>query len=310
MPNQSIGQYRYRGDGTCMTPVASSKSYKPISMTGDTSSTDNTSFQDVRINTTQPLSRDVDYYLRVRIPQDMNYNLVFNIKLTKTEQQGGTEQFQFLKQISIPRGGSASNTYTVVLYETLDKTVKVAIPKVYVANAQNVKDDLYYDAATKKYYLGNGNTTYTQTNNYNDLVMTASWVHQAGTYFGYAEITFRPVEDNFSEITIEMIRTAEDYNIQGVVDGSTVYGRYIPLDQFDYSLYTLTNLVNDIRPNGQLDRVGIWSHPGLLMSVNGEEIRVGKSGLWEVDGILPIKSLGIVAKDYNDNFSIDYTYSE
>ena len=107
-----------------------------------------------------------------------------------------------------------------------------------------------------------------------------------------------------------MIRTAEDYNIQGVVDGSNVYGRYIPLDQFDYSLYTLTNLVNDIRPNGQLDRVGIWSHPGLLMSVNGEEIRVGKSGLWEVDGILPIKSLGIVAKDYNDNFSIDYTYSE
>ena len=44
------------------------------------------------------------------------------------------------------------------------------------------------------------------------------------------------------------------------------------------------------------------------MAVNGEEIRVGKSGLWEIDGILPIESLGIVAVDYGDNFSIDFMY--
>ena len=125
----------------------------------------------------------------------------------------------------------------------------------------------------------------------------------------FKSLVFRPVEDNFSEITIEMVRTAEDYNIQGVDDsGETIYGRYIPLDSFEYTLYTLTNLVNDINPNGSLDRVGVWSHPGLLMAVNGEEIRVGKSGLWEIDGILPIESLGIVAVDYKDQFSIDFMY--
>lgn len=311
MPNTSIGQYRFKGAGTCVTSVASSKSYKPISMTGDTTSADNTSFQDVRINTTSPLVRDEDYYLRVKIPQDMNYNLTFNIKLTKQEQQGGSEEFQFLKQITIPRGGGSANAYTVVLYETASGVVKSAIPKTYQAGVQNVKDDIYYDAATKKYYLGNGNTTYTQTEKYNDIVLTASWVHETGQYFGYAEMVFRPVEDNFSEITIEMVRTAEDYNIQGVSDsGSTIYGRYVPLDDFDYTLYSLSNLVMEMRPNNSLDRVGVWSHPGLLMAVNGEEIRVGKSGLWEVDGILPIKSLGIVAVDYKDNFSIDYSYSE
>lgn len=311
MPNTSIGQYRFKGAGTCVTSVASSKSYKPISMTGDTTSADNTSFQDVRINTTSPLARDEDYYLRVKIPQDMNYNLTFNIKLTKQEQQGGSEEFQFLKQITIPRGGGSANAYTVVLYETASGVVKSAIPKTYQAGVQNVKDNIYYDAATKKYYLGNGNTTYTQTEKYNDIVLTASWVHEAGQYFGYAEMVFRPVEDNFSEITIEMVRTAEDYNIQGVSDsGSTIYGRYVPLDDFDYTLYSLSNLVTEMRPNNSLDRVGVWSHPGLLMAVNGEEIRVGKSGLWEVDGILPIKSLGIVAVDYKDNFSIDYSYSE
>ena len=303
-----IGQYRFRGEGTCVTDVASSKSYKPISMTGSTG-TENTSCPDVRINTSNPLVRDADYYLYIKIPQDMNYNLTFNIKLTKQEQQGGTEEYQFLKQITIPRGGSATNTYNVVLYETSEKEVRATIPKTYQANTQNVKDDIYYDAVNDRYYLGNGNTTYTQTQNYNDIVMTASWIHQAGDYYGYAEMVFRPVEDNFSDITIEMVRTAEDYNIQGVDEsGTTIYGRYIPLDDFDYTLYSLTNLVNDINPNGSLDRIGVWSHPGLLMAVNGEEIRVGKSGLWEIDGILPIESLGIVAVDYRDNFSIDVMY--
>ena len=303
-----IGQYRFRGAGTCVTEVESSKSYKPVSMTGS-AGTDDTSFQDIRIDTSSPLVRDTDYYLYVKIPQDMNYNLTFNIKLTKQEQQGGTEEYQFLKQITIPRGGSAANTYNVVLYNTSENKVRAMIPHTYHSGAQNIKDDLYWDAVSNAYYLGNGNTTYTRTQEYNDIVMTASWIHQAGNYFGYAEIVFRPVEDNFSEITIEMVRTAEDYNIQGVdQNDETIYGRYIPLDSFDYTLYSLTNLVNDINPNGTLDRIGVWSHPGLLMAVNGEEIRVGKSGLWEIDGILPIKSLGIVAVDYKDNFSIDYFY--
>lgn len=303
-----IGQYRFRGAGTCVTEVESSKSYKPVSMAGS-AGTDDTSFQDIRIDTSSPLVRDTDYYLYVKIPQDMNYNLTFNIKLTKQEQQGGTEEYQFLKQITIPRGGSAANTYNVVLYNTSENKVRAMIPHTYRSGTQNIKDDLYWDAVSNAYYLGNGNTTYTRTQEYNDIVMTASWIHQAGNYFGYAEIVFRPVEDNFSEITIEMVRTAEDYNIQGVdQNNETIYGRYIPLDTFEYTLYSLTNLINDINPNGTLDRIGVWSHPGLLMAVNGEEIRVGKSGLWEIDGILPIKSLGIVAVDYKDNFSIDYFY--
>lgn len=308
MPGYQIGQYRFRGTGSCVSSVASSKSYKNVSMTGS-GSTDDASFRDMRITTNSPLIRDTDYYLYVKIPQDMNYNLTFNIKLTKREAQGATEEYQFLKNITIPRGGSATNVYNVVLYETSSGTIRAMIPETYVAGQTNVRDYIYYDAATGKYYLGNGNTTYTQTMDYNDMSMTATWIHQAGDYFGYAEIVFRPVEDNFSEITLEMVRTAEDYNIQSEDDsGNPVYGRYIPIDQFDYTLYTLTNLVNEINPNGPLYRIGVWSHPSLMMAVNGEEIRVSNSGYYELDGILPIESLGIVAVDYNDNFTIDFQY--
>lgn len=310
MPGYSIGQYRFRGTGTCVTTVPSSKSYKNVSMSGSVDVND-TSFRDIRINTSSAMIRNTDYYLYIKIPQDMNYNLTFNIKLTKQEAQGGTEEYQFLKQITIPRGGSATNVYNVALYETSDKNVRAMIPNTYVAGQRNIKDEIYYDAVSEKYYLGNGNTTYTETSNYNDIAMTASWIHQTGDYYGYAEIVFRPVEDMFSEITVEMVRTAEDYNIQTTdSSGDTIYGRFIALDDFEYTLYSLTNLVNEINPNGTLYRIGVWSHPGLLMSVNGEEIRVPNSGYYELDGILAIESLGIVATDYKDNFSIDYQFEE
>ena len=305
-----IGQYRFRGTGTCVTEVASSKSYKPISMTGSTG-TDNTSFQDVRINTTSPLIRDTDYYLYVKIPQDMNYNLTFNIKLIKQEISSSETEYQYLKSITIPRGGSGTNVYNVALYQTADGNVRAMIPEPYVVGAQNVRNYLYLDSNTGAYYLGNGNTTYTKTQNYNDLMVAASWVRQTGENYGYAEIVFRPVEDNFSQIILEMVRTAEDYNIQSEdSSGTTLYGRYVPLENFDYKLYALTNLVNEINPNGSLSRIGVWGHSGLLMAINGEEIRVGASNYYELDNILPVTSLGIVADGYDDQFSIDYQYEQ
>ena len=46
------------------------------------------------------------------------------------------------------------------------------------------------------------------------------------------------------------------------------------------------------------------------MAINGEEIRVGASNYYELDNILPVTSLGIVADGYDDQFSIDYQYEQ
>ena len=211
MPYQ-IGQYRFRGVGTCTQTVESSKNYKNIAMTGE--DVESASFRDVVITTTSALMRNTDYYLYVKIPQDMNYNLTFNIKLIKQEISSSETEYQYLKSITIPRGGSGTNVYNVALYQTADGDVRAMIPEPYVAGAQNIRNYLYLDSTTGDYYLGNGNTTYTKTQNYNDLMVTASWMRQTGENFGYAEIVFRPVEDNFSQIILEMVRTAEDYNIQ------------------------------------------------------------------------------------------------
>lgn len=313
MPGSIIGQYRYKGAGSCITEVPSEKSYTSTATVGAGEST--TSFQDIMVVTSQPLEQDQDYYLYLQIPQDMNYDMTFNIKLTRPEMQGSDNiVYQYLDGVTIPRGGTGTNVYNVVLYgigeydTSGNEKVNAMIPLEYVAGTKNTKGYLYRDANTGKYYLGNGNNTYTETTHYNDVSISASWIHQTGVNYGYAEIVFRPVEGAFSQITIEMVRSAEDYNIQQDVDNEVVYGRRVTLEDFDYTLYKLSNLVDEINADGVLTRIGIWGHSGLMMAVNGEEIRIGPSGFYELDNIIQISSLGIVARDYNDSFTIDYTY--
>lgn len=308
----SIGQYRFKGTGTCVSSVASEKSYVNTATVG--AGETSTSFQDIQIVTNQQLIADRDYYLYIKIPQDMNYDMTFNIKLVRPETAGSDETvYQFLKNITVPKGGSGNNVYNVALYgigeydESGKEKVQAMIPLTYVANQKNTKGALYVDNRGS-YYLGNGNNTYTPTTHVNDISMSANWIHDTGVNFGYAELVFRPVETSFSQIVIEMVRTAEDYNIQQDVGGQTVYGRRVTLEDFDYTLYSLTNIVDEINQDGSLNSIGVWGHSGLLMAVNGEEIRIGASGYYELLDIIPITSLGIVAVDYNDNFSVDYSF--
>lgn len=297
-----IGQIRYSGSG-CVSNVASSLGYESVSM-GESGSATSTSFQDVLITPNTPFIKDRDYYLSIKIPQDMNYDMTFNVKIIKKEDNLNTV-YQFLKSITILRGGSGENVYNVALYEKSDKSVAAMIPLEYRAGTSNTKDFLYYSSSNGKYYLGNGGTSYTETYNYNDLSVVASWKQEEGSNFGVFEMTFRPVEDSFAGILLEMVRTAEDYNIQRP-DGT--FGRLVDIDNVEYTLYELSNLVDQVNRDKTLSRIGVWSHPGLIMTINGEEIRVGPSGYYELDA-LDIESIGIVATSWADNWTMDYTYN-
>jgi hypothetical protein len=44
-----------------------------------------------------------------------------------------------------------------------------------------------------------------------------------------------------------------------------------------------------------------------LLAINGEEIKIGQSNFYELDDFT-ITSLGVVAKDSYDRFTIDYQY--
>lgn len=308
MSSYQIGQYRFGGSG-CVTNVNSSIGYQDVSM-GETTESTSTSFKDVVIIPDTPFVKGRDYYLSIAIPQDMNYDMAFNLKITKKE-HNSTVVYQFLKNIIISRGGTGENVYSVVLYEKSNGTVAAMIPLEYRAGTSNTKDFIYHDVVRDKYYLGRGGTSYIETHNFNELSVVASWKQQEGENFGVFELTFRPVDDSFTQILLEMVRTAEDYNIQRANStGQTEYGRKVDITKVKYKLYSLTNLVDYMNKDKSLSRIGVWGHSGLIMTINGEEIKIGPSGYYELDA-LEILSLGIVAEDNNfeNNFTIDYSYN-
>ena len=119
---------------------------------------------------------------------------------------------------------------------------------------------------------------------------------------------FRPIEEGFVSIVLSMTRQSEDYNIQHTTQNGTEYGRILDIDKTVCELYKVNNLVNSMNSNANLDRIVVWGHSGLMMAINGEEIKIGPSGFYELSEV-PVSSLGVVARDFNDSFTVDYEFS-
>lgn len=65
--------------------------------------------------------------------------------------------------------------------------------------------------------------------------------------------------------------------------------------------------INNILPQSQIKRFGIWGNPSQLLCVNGEKIQIGKTGLYEMSNEnIIINFLGIIPQ--KSNFIIDYEY--
>jgi hypothetical protein len=57
-----------------------------------------------------------------------------------------------------------------------------------------------------------------------------------------------------------------------------------------------------------LTHIGVWGHPEQILAINGEEIRIGQSGFYELNDFT-ITQLGVIVNDpIKDRFTIDYEY--
>jgi hypothetical protein len=135
---------------------------------------------------------------------------------------------------------------------------------------------------------------------------------------------------NLNCVWFEITRDSADNNIVNSINNEQVAGRYVNPDNVGYALY----LVNNIIPNfensssfSSLSKMTINGNPGLMMIVNGEEMRIGPSGQFSFDAI-PITSIGVASGSYsgyyfnagstqttnlsaeqiNNSFVIDYEY--
>lgn len=307
---QIAGQLRYSSDLHAVTEIHPVLSYRSVDTSSD--STDATSFVDFVISPNgEQFIQNRDYYLKLQVPQDLNYTLTFDVQLIK---QGSSieDTYQHIKTVSITRGGTGDNTYHVVLYEDKDGVVKSMIPRPYIAGATGVKNEIYYQESTGYYWISNGGTSYSRWTKFNSIIAIASWREEHTINYGLFEMVFTPIDSGFSHIFVKMIRTAEDYSIQRVAsNGGIEYGRKVDISLVKTTLYLLNNLVPKITTTGLINRIGVWGHPGLLMAINGEEIRVTRNGYYELDDF-SIERLCVVAadNDFTNFFTIDYTFDD
>lgn len=128
------------------------------------------------------------------------------------------------------------------------------------------------------------------------------------------ELIFHP-NNVYNEIVFELERLALDFNID---NGDNTSGRIMQIKVVDF--YIINNLIDtylSTRFQGlkELKKIGIQGPPGLLFTINGEEIRVGRSGIYELyNEDIAISYIGFVVKDSlftqdgKDYFILDFKY--
>jgi len=113
--------------------------------------------------------------------------------------------------------------------------------------------------------------------------------------------------NTYNQIKFDLQRELEDYNTKNT-DGS--YGRLckIEIDRLD-DIYNVVNFLYSSTGSNNLLQIGVQSAPGLLMCINGEEIHIGRSGLYEILNGYKVTFIGFIVEP-NDGkyFILDYQY--
>lgn len=121
------------------------------------------------------------------------------------------------------------------------------------------------------------------------------------------EFIFTP-NNTYNRIVFELQRESEDYTKKNK-DGT--YGRLMNIDITNLS--TISNVLSYIN-HSPLTKIGIQGPPGLLMCINGEEIRIGRSGIYEITNGYKVNFIGFVVKSSSQTasersyFILDYQY--
>ena len=111
----------------------------------------------------------------------------------------------------------------------------------------------------------------------------------------------------YNQIYFQLNRELIDYN---TLKPDGTYGREmnISIDRLD-EVYNIINYLNtSIDNKSALKQIGIQGPPGLLMNINGEAIRVGRSGLYEINNGIKITFIGFIVEADEKYFILDYQY--
>jgi hypothetical protein len=132
------------------------------------------------------------------------------------------------------------------------------------------------------------------------------------------ELIFNP-NSTYNQIVFDLKRDSLDfYSSTTLSDGTRVNGRVMEVEILEFE--RVTNVVTSYLAKNysgltQLKKIGIQGPPGLLFTINGEEMQIGRSGIYELyNSNIIISYIGFVIKDSSytqdgkDYFIMDFRY--
>jgi hypothetical protein len=118
------------------------------------------------------------------------------------------------------------------------------------------------------------------------------------------DLIFTPNSEVYNKLVFELTRTAIDYREES---------RFMEVEVLEF--YTVNNIISDYLNVAQLKKIGIQGPPGLMFVLDGEEIKLGRTGIYELcNDEIQINYLGFVinestqTQDGKDFFILDYRY--
>ena len=114
---------------------------------------------------------------------------------------------------------------------------------------------------------------------------------------------------DYDQIVFYLTRTNTDYQLN---NGDNTYGRKSTIEVLNFS--QIVDLLSTSINHTPLVKIGVQGPTGMLMIINGEPIRIGPNGVYEINNGYKIKTFGAVIKDNSSStdgkeyFILDYQY--
>ena len=216
----------------------------------------------------------------------------FTVNTAKTYLNGVLDQTSYFKDIGIsPVSGTFENSKNYFVRLAIVKTQQIQNFQIILNNKddeQNLEQQFL-----KSFFVPSKNNNITDV----ETVMV--------------QIVFNPIVD-FNQLVLKLSRTASDYAKMNKDGNETFAGRIITIDEDKCKCFQIMNILNidSLRGINEFAKIGVQGPTGLLMCINGEEIRVGPSGLYEIKNGYKVNFMGfVVTEEFADEqFLLDYQY--
>lgn len=294
----------------------------------------------IKSTSSKPFEIGHSYYLELDIPKDDNFSMDFALLLIPQPKTDDLDQlnYQFIRYLHVPQGGGGSMDQSrVVLYQKKNNgefiddenhPVKVAIAQ---PAPEEIPGTYPYDINSLYYKKQNEEIEYMWTEDpapqrwdcnqtdygYNDIILSHSWkTSPSESSKAKFQLIFTPRASGMSCLYLYLIPTKEDNDIQWSIGDKTYYGRHVKIknandpEDLDENLYLTAKLyeVNNLLIGDASARhIGVWGRSELMLSINGEEVKIGPSNYYELQNFA-VTHLGVAAQSAADRFTIDIQY--